>query len=128
MLWIHSSYLHLKIPFEALCRNLKDAEFITLSTLNYASTYLIPRNRPPLFISSLWHEYCSKIHNSVLLGIVSHQNGILLALMIVELTIWQKGNTIAKGKCLKTSSYCGQFTLLHVQSFHIQITCQNSHF
>lgn len=35
---------------------------------------------------------------SVLLGIWAHKNGILLALMIVELTCWHKITTMAIGK------------------------------
>lgn len=44
----------------------------------------------------------------VLFGIVSHENGILLALMIVEITIWQQIDTVAKGKHFKTNPYCCQ--------------------
>lgn len=37
---------------------------------------------------------------SVLSGIMSHENGILLALRVLDLTIWQrKKNIIAKRKC-----------------------------
>lgn len=64
MLCIHNC-LHLKYLFKlqaALCRKVNDAESKAVSTLNYASTYLIPRNRPPLIIFSLCHEYCSSIH------------------------------------------------------------------